>query len=144
MPARHPADESRGMRALRALAASAFVAGVGLCAPTAARANAPGGQPGPAITVQGVEGDYLRKVHAYMHWRWTHGFIESVAMLRPVTDPLNDPALTAEVLFTVRWDGSPAEVTLSRSSGQRVFDKAAVAAVRGDGPYPVPALALFG
>lgn len=132
------------MRAHRAVAASAFVVGVGVCAPMAAEADAPAAQPEPAITVPGVEGDYLRKVHAYMHWRWTHGFIESVAMLRPVTDPLNNPALTAEILFTVRWDGSPAEVTVSRSSGQKVFDKAAVAAVRGEGPYPVPPLALFG
>jgi TonB family protein len=146
MPARHPADEPRGMRALRALAGGAFLAGVGMCAQTASRAEpaAAAARAEPAITVTGVEGDYLRSLHTLIHWRWTHGFIESVAMMRPATDPLNSPALTAEVLFTVRWDGSPAEVTLSKSSGQKVFDQAAVATVRGDYPYPVPPLALFG
>jgi HEAT repeat protein len=149
MPARQPADESRGMRALGGLAIGTLLAGVGLCAPSAARADAPvSGAPAaeaePAITVSGLEGDYLRSLHTRIHWRWTHGFIESVAMPRPGTDSLNNPNLTAEVLFTVRWDGSPAEVNLSKSSGQKVFDGAAVAAVRGDGPYPVPPLALFG
>src|SRR5205814_9379151 len=56
----------------------------------------------------------------------------------------NNPALEAEVLFTIRWDGSPAEVTLSKSSGVPAFDRAAVAAVRGERPYPVPPLQVFG
>jgi hypothetical protein len=132
------------MRVLRVLAGAVFLAGVGLCAPGAARAELAATQAEPAITVPGVEGDYLRTLHTMIHWRWNHGFIESVAMLRPATDPLNNPALTAEVLFTVRWDGSPAEVTLSKSSGQKVFDQAAIMAVRGDQPYRVPPLALFG
>jgi TonB family protein len=143
------------MRAPRALAAGAILAGVGICAQTAPRAGE-GPDAGaiaaavaqsegePPITVPGVEGDYLRSVHVRIHFRWVHNFVESIAATRPPSDPLNDPSLTAEVLFTVRWDGSPAEVTLSKSSGQRVFDQAAIAAVRGDIPYPVPPLALFG
>jgi TonB family protein len=146
MPARHPADEWPGMRAAR------IVLAVGLLAlgPRAARgaeppaAAAPGEDDEPAITTPGVEGDYLRALHLRIHFRWIHSFIESVALLRPAADPINNPKLTAEVLFTVRWDGSPAEVTLSKSSGQKTFDQAAVAAVRGDGPFPVPPLALFG
>ncbi len=104
----------------------------------------PGEDAEPAITTPGVEGDYLRALHLRIHLRWTHNFIESVALLKSATDPINNPSLTAEVLFTVRWDGSPAEVTLSKSSGQMAFDQAALAAVRGDSPYPVPPLALFG
>jgi TonB family protein len=135
------------MRRLRALACGTILAGVGICAQPVARAAdtaAVDGDHEPPITVTGVEGDYLRAVHTRIHFRWIHNFIEAVALLKPATDPLNDPALTAEVLFTVRWDGSPAEVTLSKSSGQRVFDQAAVAAVRGDIPYPVPSVALYG
>jgi TonB family protein len=104
----------------------------------------PGEDAEPAITTPGVEGDYLRALHVRIHFRWMHNFIESVALMRPAADPINNPKLTAEVLFTVRWDGSPAEVTLSKSSGQKAFDQAALAAVRGDSPYPVPPLALFG
>ena len=131
------------------------MAGVGICAQSAPRAAeepdagavvaaAAQTEGEPPITTPGVEGDYLRSVHVRIHFRWVHNFVESIAALKPASDPLNDPTLRAEVLFTVRWDGSPAEVTLSKSSGQRVFDQAALAAVRGDIPYPVPPLALFG
>jgi TonB family protein len=99
----------------------------------------------PAITVPGVEGDYLRKLHTTIHYRWNHGFLEQVAQLRPSTDPINNMSLSAEVLFTIRWDGSPAEVSLSRSSGVKAFDQAALGVVRGEGgKYPVPPLAAFG
>src|SRR5262249_759404 len=41
-------------------------------------------------------------------------------------------------------DGSPAEVTLSKTSGNHEFDAAALAAVRGPLPYPVPPLQTIG
>jgi hypothetical protein len=133
------------MRALRALAVAV---GVGLCVQVAPGAQATGSlidsDAEPAITTPGIEGDYLRTLHYRIHWRWVHNFIEGVAMTRPKSDPLNDPSLTAEILFTVRWDGSTAEVTLSKSSHNKAFDQAAVASVRGDLPFPVPPLALFG
>jgi hypothetical protein len=139
----------RAMRVWKLLCAGGVLAGValcrqvGACAETAA-APAAQAETEPPITVPGAEGDYLRALHTRIHYRWAHGFIEQVAMVRPATDPLNNPSLSAEILFTVRWDGSPAEVTLSRSSGQKRFDQAAVAAVRGDGPYAVPPIALYG
>lgn len=132
---------------MRALVALAVAAGVGLCAQAAPRAQKTTpifGDDEPPITAPGVEGDYLRAVHVRIHWRWAHNFVEPLAATRAATDPLNDPTLTAEVLFTVRWDGGAAEVTLSKSSGQRAFDQAAVAAIRGDIPYPVPPLSLYG
>jgi hypothetical protein len=131
------------MRLLRALA---LAVGAVVClqtAPGAAPASA-APEAEPAITVPGIEGDYLRSLHVLIHWRWTHYFIEAVAMTRPRSDPLNNPALAAEVLFTVRWDGSIAEVTLSKSSGLKAFDLAALEAVRGNITYPMPPLALFG
>jgi TonB family protein len=138
------------MKALRVLlSGGVFLAGVGLHARAAraaapATASAPSEAAEPPITTPGVEGDYLRALHTRIHLRWNHGFVEPVALLRSAKDPINDPATWAEVLFTVRWDGSPAEVTLSKSSGQKIYDQAALAAVRGDSPYPVPPLALFG
>ncbi|HEY6476278.1 MAG TPA: TonB family protein, partial [Polyangia bacterium] len=98
----------------------------------------------PPITATGTEGDYLRAIHRTIHFRWDFQFIEQVADKRPTTDPLNNPNLEAEVLFTVRWDGSPAEVTVSRSSGVPAFDQAAVATIKGDRPFPVPPIDVYG
>jgi HEAT repeat protein len=98
----------------------------------------------PPITVPGVEGDYLRSIHTRIHWRWTHTFLEPIALQKPAKDPLNNPDLLVEVLFTIRWDGSAAEVNLGKSSGNKAFDQAALAAVRGDIKYPVPNVSLFG
>ena len=84
-----------------------------------ARAAAP--SPEPPITATGAEGDYLRAMHRAIHFRWANLFIEDVADKRPPTDPLNNMSLETEVLFTVRWDGSPAEVTVSQELGRRRF-----------------------
>ncbi len=97
----------------------------------------------PPITATGTEGDYLRAIHRTIHFRWAFQFIDELAK-RPPTDPLNNPNLEAEVLFTVRWDGSPAEVTVTRSSGVAAFDQAAIAAVKGDRPFPVPPINVYG
>jgi HEAT repeat protein len=142
------------MRILRVTLAGGLMVGVAIApllarartaaAPAAAASKAAADTGEPAITTPGVEGDYLRDMHRRIHLRWTHGFLEAIAQLRPASDPVNNPALTAEILFTVRWDGSPAEVTLTKSSGQKAFDQAALSAIRGDGPYSVPPLALFG
>jgi TonB family protein len=98
----------------------------------------------PPITATGTEGDYLRALHRAIHFRWASMFIDEVAAKRPPTDPLNNPTLEAELLFTVRWDGSAAEVTVNRSSGVPAFDQAAVAAVKGDRPFPVPPIDVYG
>src|SRR5450631_201824 len=113
------------------------------CALTgAARGAAPA--PEPPITATGAEGDYLRAVHRAIHFRWANLFIEDVAAKLPPTDPLNKMSLETEILFTVRWDGSPAEVTVTRGSGVAAFDQAAVHAVKGDRPFPVPPIEVYG
>src|SRR5579863_5752608 len=108
----------------------------------AARADAPA--PEPPITATGAEGDYLRAMHRAIHFRWAILFIEEVAAKRSPTDPLNKMSLETEILFTVRWDGSPAEVTVAHSSGLAAFDQAAIAAVKGDRPLPVPPIDVYG
>ncbi|HEY5089082.1 MAG TPA: TonB family protein, partial [Polyangia bacterium] len=98
----------------------------------------------PLITVKGAEGDYLRLLHRDIHFRWATQFLEDVAAKRPANDPINNSQLQAEVLFTVRWDGSPAEVTLSESSGNAEFDRMALYAVKGDRPFAVPPIDVYG
>ena len=98
----------------------------------------------PPIRLPGTEGDYLRAMHSAIHFRWATKFVEWVAKKRPPNDKLNDLTLETEVLFTVRWDGSPAQVTVSGSSGVAEFDAAAVAAVSSGDRFPVPPIDVYG
>jgi hypothetical protein len=112
-------------------------------ATSAARAAGPSQE--PPITATGAAGDYLRAMHRSIHFRWANMFIEDVAAKRPATDSLNNPALETEILFTVRWDGSAAEVTVTHGSGVAAFDEAAVNAVRGGTVhFPVPPIDVYG
>ncbi len=108
----------------------------------ASQAAAP--SPEPPITATGTEGDYLRAMHRAIHFRWANLFIEDVAAKRPPTDPLNNMSLQTEILFIVRWDGSPGDVTVVKPSGLAAFDEAAVHAVKGDRPFPVPPIDVYG
>jgi hypothetical protein len=121
--------------------ASLFL-GLFLLISSAALADAPAtGE--PPITATGKEGEFLRSMHGQIHFRWTR-FIEEAAKKSP-KDPVNNPKLEAEVLFTVRWDGSPAQFTISRTSGVPAFDEAAITAVKGDNArYPVPPIDIYG
>jgi TonB family protein len=122
----------------------AFALGLLLAGVLGARPGAAAQGEEPPITATGTEGDYLRAIHRVIHFRWDFQFIQLVADKRPPSDPLNNPNLEAEVLFTVRWDGSPAEVTISHASGVPAFDQAAAAAVKGDRPFPVPPIDVYG
>jgi TonB family protein len=95
----------------------------------------------PPILTGGVEGDYLRAVHDRIHARWAPvgASWSSSSSLGP---PAGAPAREAEVFFSVRWDGTLAELSLVRSSGDRVFDGAALGAVRQTGKLPVPPIDL--
>ncbi|MES1206869.1 MAG: TonB family protein, partial [Pseudomonadota bacterium] len=116
---------------------------------TAASAHGAAAAPAPAatgeeppITTPGVEGDYLREMHRSIHYRWATKFIQEVAATRPPTAPVNQ-ANDTEILFVVRWDGTPADITVTESSGVPEFDQAAVAAIRGTHPYPVPPVDVY-
>ncbi len=108
----------------------------------AAQAAAPA--PEPPITATGAEGDYLRAMHRDDPLSLGEHVRRGSRQNDPPTDPLNNPSLETEILFTVRWDGSPAEVTVARSSGVAAFDQAAVAAVKGERPLPVPPIDVYG
>jgi TonB family protein len=97
----------------------------------------------PPITTPGAEGDYLREMHRAFHYRWANRFIKDIVDQKPPTDPLNR-ARDVEILFVVRWDGSPGEITVSDSSGVPEFDAAAVAAIKESGRFPVPPVETYG
>jgi TonB family protein len=81
-------------------------------------------------------------MHRSIHYQWVTKFIQEVAETRPPTDPVNR-ANDAEILFVVRWDGTPADITVTESSGVPEFDQAAIAAVRGTHPYRVPPVDVY-
>jgi HEAT repeat protein len=149
-PAHKSADVGHEMKGFRAPppAGAALLLGACVCLcfslPAAPARGAAGTTAEPAITTGGVEGDYVRALHVRIHWRWTANFVDVIQRTRPPKDKLNDPSLRAELSFAVRWDGSAADVKVARGSGVAAFDQAAVAAIRGDIPYPVPPLELFG
>src|SRR5688572_28167949 len=90
-------------------------------APATATPAAPDVPPGPApgtpptasnepkLNVPGREGEYLRAMHTVIHFRWATKFIDWVANKRPPKDKLNDMTLATEILFNLRWDGSPGQ-----------------------------------
>jgi hypothetical protein len=141
MPSRRSADEGKEMRSLRPSVALAAAVACLLAGPAARAAEETHAE--PPITLTGVEGDYLRAVHKQIHWRWATKFIGGTLAALPATDPLNNPALAIELYFVIRWDGRAGDVAVARSSGLPAFDAAAVAAVRGDVPYPSPPLDLY-
>jgi len=113
--------------------------------PAPAPAVAPPPAVEPKITVPGAEGDYLRALHARIHFRFATRFIEDVAAKRPAKDPLNRPDLRAEIFFGVRWDGSVSDAVVSEKSGVEAFDQAGVTAVRNENfRYAPPPPELFG
>jgi len=138
MPRHRPANMYRLQPLVLAAAAALTLSG---SSRPAVAAPAAGGE--PPITTPGPEGDYLREIHRSIHFQWATKFIHGVLEQRPASDPLRR-ANDTEILFVIRWDGSPAEITVSESSGVPEFDKAAVDAVRGNRPYPVPPIEVYG
>jgi HEAT repeat protein len=97
----------------------------------------------PPIAGQGAEADYLRALHARIHPLWAGLFVRDVAGAQPASNPINDRSRQAVVIFSVRWDGSPADVTVVGESGLAIFDRAARDAILRVDHFPVPPAALF-
>jgi TonB family protein len=97
----------------------------------------------PPIGGEGVEADYLRELHSQVHALWAGLFVHDVAEKMPATNPINDRSRRAAVLFSVRWDGTPTDVTLVHESGVERFDRAARDAILRVDHFPVPPLAVL-
>ncbi len=97
----------------------------------------------PAMPGAGVEADYLRSLHIRIHPRWVGRFMRDLAGPLPPTSPFNNPTLQAVVQFSVRWDGTPTDVTLVGKSGVAAFDQAAREAILKIDSFPPPPVAVL-
>ncbi|HET6281474.1 MAG TPA: TonB family protein [Polyangia bacterium] len=125
----------------RPIAAALVAVWFSLAQPAPATAGPPDGE--PAITAPGVEGDYLRVVHGHIHEHWTKALSKPPAKPPARAAAPAPGAAEAVVLFSIRWDGTLAGISLITSSGAPAVDQMAVAAVRAAAPFGVPPLDIF-
>jgi TonB family protein len=90
-----------------------------------------------------VEFDYLRALHERIHPVWAGLFVREIAGRQLGADPINDPSRQAVVMFSIRWDGTPTDVSVVRESGLAAFDQAARDAILRVDHFPIPSVALF-
>jgi TonB family protein len=81
--------------------------------------------------------EYITAFHRKLHPQWGDGFLASL-MTKPNGDPLNDMSLMVKLEFVVLADGSIEKVTVVRSSGNLVYDVAAIDALYAGQAYPPP------
>jgi len=81
--------------------------------------------------------EYLTAFHRKLHPYWGDGFLVSLVAF-PDTHPLNDMSLMTKLEIVVNGDGTVHKVTIVISSGNTVYDVAAINAVYEGEPYPEP------
>jgi TonB family protein len=82
---------------------------------------------------------YLERTHDKIHELFADGFLASLSSLDP-SDPLNNMALVTLMEFEILASGKINEVHVLKTSGNAVFDAAAVHALYGASPFlPPPA-----
>ncbi len=81
--------------------------------------------------------NYLWVVHEKMHVFFADGFLDSLSMFAP-DDPINDISLHAVAEFEILAGGQVNEVRVVKSSGNMMFDAAAVDALYRAGPHRPP------
>ncbi|HUT77101.1 MAG TPA: TonB family protein [Polyangia bacterium] len=80
---------------------------------------------------------YLELVHDRFHGLFADDFLGSLSSLDP-SDPLNDLSRSALMEFEILKGGGVNEIRVIRSSGNTVFDAAAVDSLYRGAPYPAP------
>ncbi|MBN1772118.1 MAG: TonB family protein [Deltaproteobacteria bacterium] len=80
---------------------------------------------------------YITAFHRKLHPQWGDGYIVSL-MRFPDNHPLNDMTLWVKLEIVVNGDGTIHKITIVRSSGNVVYDVAAIDAVFQGEPYPPP------
>jgi TonB family protein len=86
--------------------------------------------------------EYLTAFHRKLHPFWGDGFLVSL-VAKGDTDPLNDMTLWTKLEIVVNGDGTLHKVTIVRTSGNLVYDVAAINAVYQGEPYPEPPAELL-
>ncbi len=85
---------------------------------------------------------YIRVVHETIHSFFADSFLASLSNFRP-DDPLNNFSLKTTMEFEIMASGQLNEVRVVRSSGNMVFDAAAVDAIYRSAPYNPPPKAVL-
>lgn len=81
--------------------------------------------------------EYITAFHRSLHPQWGDGYIASLVS-KPNGDPLNDMSLWVKLEFVILPDGSIEKVTVVKTSGNLVFDVAAIDSIYAGEPYPPP------
>ena len=81
--------------------------------------------------------NYIRVVHETIHSFFADGFLASLSNFKP-DDPLNSFSLKTTMEFEIMESGQLNEVRVVKSSGNMVFDAAAVDAIYRSAPYNRP------
>ncbi|MCP4199097.1 MAG: TonB family protein [Proteobacteria bacterium] len=81
--------------------------------------------------------NYIRVVHETIHSFFADSFLASLSNFKP-DDPLNDFSLKTTMEFEIMKSGQLNEVRVVKSSGNMVFDAAAVDAIYRSAPYNPP------
>jgi TonB family protein len=80
---------------------------------------------------------YIHAIHDRIHHLFADSFLGSLSSLDP-NDPLNDFNLMTKMEFEVLKSGVINDLHVIRSSGNTVFDAAAVDSILRSGPFPPP------
>jgi len=85
---------------------------------------------------------YMYAVHETIHHLFADSFLGSLTSLDP-DDPLNNFDLMAKLEFEVMKTGAINDIHVVRSSGNTVFDAAAVDSIYRSGPFPPPPVEIL-
>jgi hypothetical protein len=85
--------------------------------------------------------EFLRKLHAHVHKRWTDNFLALIGQNLALSNALNDATRTAEVDIVVSSSGKLLSSTMTKGSGFAGFDDAVTEVLKDAVPFPVPPLA---
>jgi TonB family protein len=81
--------------------------------------------------------NYIYLAHELIHPLFADGFLEGLTSLSP-SDPLNNMDLHMTAEFEILENGDVSEVRVVKTSGNTVFDAAAVDSLYRAAPYPPP------
>ena len=122
--------------ALLVAAIAAFSAG------QAAAAQLPSDKvPEPAIVGGPNDLEYLKKIHAHVHKRWTDNFLALIGQNLALNNPLNDATRVAEVDVVISAAGKLVSATITKPSGFAGFDDAIPEVLKDSVPFPAPPVA---
>jgi HEAT repeat protein len=95
----------------------------------------------PAIMAGPGDLEYLKKVHAHVHKRWTDNFLALIGQNLAANNPLNDASRVAEADIVIGADGKLVSATVTKGSGFAGFDDAIPEVLKDSSPFPVPPVA---